>query len=221
MIATGVACIVAAVALSACGQGHTGFAPTRPNCTIAGHPCPTVPHGLAGNRLSDVEAELSRDPIQFTIAGGGGFSFVARNWGVCSTVPSAGQPIDTVLILYISHFACGAKRGFAGSQRVPSDLVGKHPIDVGDELSADNIEVTAHGVDEATAHGVDLNACQMNGESARRHLRRGSPSMVSSSCTSATSPAVGGSPQRVSHPAVHLTQASRGRGVAELWFSRH
>lgn len=152
VIATGVACIVAAVALSACGQGHTGCSVPR---------CPTVPQGLAGKRLSDVEDELSRDTnplIQFTIAGGGGFSFVARNWGVCSTIPSAGQPIDTVLILYIRHFACGAKSEPVGSQRVPSDLVGKNVQDVGDELGADNIEVTAQGVDEVTAQGVDLNA---------------------------------------------------------------
>ncbi len=149
----GVACIVAAVALSACGQGHTG-------CSVS--PCPTVPQGLAGKRLSDVEDELSRDTnplIQFTIAGGGGFSFVARNWGVCSTTPSAGQPIDTVLILYIRHFACGAKRGFAGSQRVPRDLVGKHVQDVGSELVADNIEFTAQGVDLNAIVSAEWGVC--------------------------------------------------------------
>ncbi len=116
LIATGVACIVAAVALTACGEGNTG-------CSLP--PCPTVPRDLIGKKLSDVEDELSGHPIQYVIAGGGGgFSVVARNWGVCSTTPSAGQPIDGALVLNIRHFACGAKREFAGSHRVPRGLVG-------------------------------------------------------------------------------------------------
>src|SRR4030081_1905994 len=95
VIATGVACIVAAVALAACGEGTTG-------CSLP--PCPTVPRDLVGKKLSDVEDELSRDTnslIQYTIAGGGGFSFVPRNWGVCSSTPAAGQPIDGQLVLHI------------------------------------------------------------------------------------------------------------------------
>jgi hypothetical protein len=153
VIATGVACIVAAVALTACGEGNTG-------CSLP--PCPTVPRDLVGKSLSDVEDELSRDThpvIQYTIAGGGGFSFVARNWGVCSSTPAAGQPIDTALILYIRHFACGAKRGPAGSQRVPRDLVGKNVGDVGDELGADNIEVTAEGVDLNAIVSAEWGVC--------------------------------------------------------------
>ncbi len=153
VIATGVACIVAAVALTACGEGHTG-------CSLP--PCPTVPRDLVGENLRDAEDELSGDPthpIQYVIAGGGGFSFVSRNWGVCSTTPPAGQPIGTALILYIRHFACGAKRESAGSQRVPRDLAGKNLQDVGDELGADNIEVTAQGVDLNAIVSAEWGVC--------------------------------------------------------------
>ncbi len=138
-IATGVACILAAVALTACGEGNTSC--SRPSC-------PTVPRDLVGKKLSDVEAELSGHPtIQYMIAGGGGSSFVPRNLGVCSTTPSAGQPIDTSLVLNIRHFACGARRESAGSQRVPSDLVSKNLQHVEEELDADNIEFTTQGGD--------------------------------------------------------------------------
>ena len=153
VIVTHVACIVAAVALTACGEGHTG-------CSVP--PCPTVPGDLVGKRLSDVEDELSRDTnplIQYTIAGGGGFSFVARNWGVCSTTPSAGKPIDTALILNVRHLACRAETESAGSQRVPRDLVGKSVQDAGDELAADNIEVTAQGVDLNAIVPADWGVC--------------------------------------------------------------
>jgi hypothetical protein len=140
VIATGIAGIVAALALTACGEGNAG-------CSEP--PCPTVPRDLVGKKLSGAEDELSSSHpyIQYMIAEGGGFSFVARNWGVCSTTPAAGQPVDTVLILYIRHFACGAKRESVGSQSVPRDLVGKNLQSAGDELSADNIEFTAQGVD--------------------------------------------------------------------------
>jgi hypothetical protein len=78
---------------------------------------------------------------------------------VCSTTPAAGQPIDTALILYIRHFACGANRESAASERVPRDLVGKNVQDVGDEPDADNIEVTAHGVDLNAIVSADGGVC--------------------------------------------------------------
>jgi hypothetical protein len=131
--ATGVACIVAAVTLTACGGGSTGTSVKSK---------PTVPRGLVGRKLSAVEDKLSGHPIQYVIAGASGYSFVPRNWGVCFTTPSAGQPIDGALVLNIRHFACGAKREVPGSQRVPRDLVGKNVQLVGEELGADNIELT-------------------------------------------------------------------------------
>ena len=65
--AMGVACIVAAVALTACGGGSTGTGVKSK---------PTVPRGLVGRKLSAVEDKLSGDPIQYVIAGASGYSFV-------------------------------------------------------------------------------------------------------------------------------------------------
>jgi hypothetical protein len=124
-------------------------------------PCLTVPRDLVGKKLSDVEDELSGSHpyIQYVIAGGGGSSFVPRNWGACSTTPAAGQPVDSVLVQYIRHFACGATREPAGSQRVPRDLLGKNVQDVEEELGADNIESTAQGVDVNTIVVAQWEVC--------------------------------------------------------------
>lgn len=148
--ATGVACIVAAVALTACGGGSTGTGVKSK---------PTVPRGLVGRKLSAVEDKLSGDPIQYVIAGASGYSFVPRNWGVCFTTPSAGQPIDGALVLNIRHFACGAKREVPGSQRVPRDLVGKNVQLVGEELGADNIELTIQGGDANAIVPAEWGVC--------------------------------------------------------------
>lgn len=132
---------------------------------------------------------------------GGGFSFVPRNWGVCSATPAAGQPIDGALILNIRHFACGAKREFAGSQRVPRDLVSKNLQYVGEELDADNIEFTIRG-DVNAIVPAEWGVCTTTPSG-------GQPIDGQLICTSATSRAVRGNPQGVSHAAV----SSRERPV--------
>jgi hypothetical protein len=101
VIATGVACIVAAIVSTACGEGNTG-------CSLP--PCPTVPRDLVGKKLSDVEDELGADNIEFTARGVDVNTIVSAEWGVCSTTPSAGQPIDGQLVLHIRHATCGVRK---------------------------------------------------------------------------------------------------------------
>lgn len=69
-------------------------------------PSKTVPGGLVGHVLNDVEDRLDAKGIKYTTQGG--FVIIRGDWGVCSTTPSAGQSLTGAIVLHIGHFSCGA-----------------------------------------------------------------------------------------------------------------
>ena len=68
-----------------------------------------VPSGLVNQPLDVAESDLDNKGISFHVLGGGTFGVVAKgNWGVCSTRPSAGQPVPSDGVgLVVGHFKCG------------------------------------------------------------------------------------------------------------------
>jgi hypothetical protein len=69
----------------------------------------TVPSDLVDKNLVDAESELDSMGIQYTHQANSGEEVILRsNWGVCSTTPSAGQPVSGAVVLHVGHFSCGA-----------------------------------------------------------------------------------------------------------------
>lgn len=67
-----------------------------------------VPSGLTGHSLPHVENALDALAIGYKTVGGGIFGIIVKSdWGVCATVPAAGQPIHGPVQLIVGHFTCG------------------------------------------------------------------------------------------------------------------
>jgi hypothetical protein len=69
-----------------------------------------VPAGLTNRSLKVVEAKLDADGIGFKTVGGGIFGIILKgDWGVCETIPAAGQVIHGPVKLIVAHYTCGVK----------------------------------------------------------------------------------------------------------------
>jgi hypothetical protein len=68
-----------------------------------------VPGNLVGKTLPQAESELEGSGIQFSHETINGDAVIlGGDWGVCSTTPSAGEPVTGAIILHLGHFQCGA-----------------------------------------------------------------------------------------------------------------
>jgi outer membrane biosynthesis protein TonB len=68
-----------------------------------------VPGDLVGKTLPQAESELEGSGIQFSHETINGDAVIlGGDWGVCSTTPSAGEPVTGAIILHLGHFECGA-----------------------------------------------------------------------------------------------------------------
>lgn len=104
---------VAAAAISACGSGSTTTVTETQSKAVSDAAStsgissgPTVPSGLVGEVLDQAETTLTSDGISYTTSGGN--VILRSDWGVCSTTPAAGQPVDGAVVLNLGHFSCGA-----------------------------------------------------------------------------------------------------------------
>lgn len=92
-------------------EAHTANTTQAPASTSSdsGGGSQTVPTGLVNQPLDVAESDLDSKGITYHVLGGGTFGVVAKgNWGVCSTRPSAGQPVPSAGIgLVVGHFKCG------------------------------------------------------------------------------------------------------------------
>jgi len=68
-----------------------------------------VPGDLVGKTLPQAESELEGLGIQFSHETINGDAVIlGGDWGVCSTAPSAGEPVTGAIVLHLGHFECGA-----------------------------------------------------------------------------------------------------------------
>jgi TolA-binding protein len=68
-----------------------------------------VPGNLVGKTLPQAESELEGSGIQFSHETINGDAVIlGGDWGVCSTTPSAGEPVTGAIVLHLGHFQCGA-----------------------------------------------------------------------------------------------------------------
>jgi hypothetical protein len=80
-----------------------------PTSTDNGGGSQAVPSSLVNEPLDVAESDLDNKGISYHVLGGGTFGVVVKgNWGVCSTRPSAGQPVPSDGVgLVVGHFKCG------------------------------------------------------------------------------------------------------------------
>jgi flagellar biosynthesis GTPase FlhF len=68
-----------------------------------------VPGDLVGKALPAAESELESKGIQFSSQTiNGDVVILHGDWGVCSTTPAAGEPVNGAVVLHLGHFQCGA-----------------------------------------------------------------------------------------------------------------
>jgi hypothetical protein len=161
----GVALSVAALSgVAACGSGrspsvsvtHSQASPTIPRVgTSAGVGSgQTVPGDLVGRRLDLAVRELQSvglgDLYDPPIPG----HEADRDWGVCSTMPSAEQSVNGPVVLHIGHFICGG----GSNSNVATDAT----------TAANDVKVAWHQVTEALARGDSKAACADLTAGARR-----------------------------------------------------
>ena len=79
-----------------------------------------------------------------------------RDWGVCSTTPSAGQDVDGPVVLHIGHFACGGGSNSAAA--------------TGSTPAANDVKAAWHQVTVALARQDGTAACADMTAEARHEI---------------------------------------------------